>query len=281
MQVFEELTLDFERALYGLSNAVVKNCTFEGEADGESALKEGRELNILNCTFALRYPMWHVSDALLQGCVTTASCRAPLWYGKRLTLQGCSINGMKAIRECDGVTLDACGVQSEEFAWKTAHMTVRDSLVAGKYAFLECRHLTLNNVEFEGRYAFQYVEEAELDFCTLRTKDAFWHSKNVTIRDSILEGEYLGWYSENLTLDHCVIVGRQPLAYCKGLTLIDCRMEGADLAFERSEVEATIRGTIDSVKNPLKGHITADSIGEVISDMQAASGSSCEVFVRE
>ena len=41
-------------------------------------------------------------------------------------------------------------------------------------------------------------------------------------------------------------------------------MEGADLAFEYSDVEADIQGHIDSVKNPRSGRITADSIGEVI-----------------
>ncbi len=280
MQVFEDLTLDFERAFYGISNATFKNCTFEGEADGESPLKECREINVVRCNFSLRYPMWHLEDGLLQGCVTTSDSRAPLWYGKRLTLQGCSLNGVKAIRECYGVSLDACGVASDEFGWKTTHMTINDSMVTGEYAFFECKHLTLNNVEFEGKYALQYVDGAEIDFSTFRTKDALWHAKNVTIRDSILEGEYLGWYSENLTLEHCVIVGHQPFAYCKNLTLIDCRMEGCDLAFERSQVDATIRGGIDSVKNPLEGHITADHIGDIISDMQSAPNSSCKVETR-
>ena len=41
-------------------------------------------------------------------------------------------------------------------------------------------------------------------------------------------------------------------------------MEGTDLAFEYSDVEATINGHVDSVKNPRSGHITADSVGEVI-----------------
>ena len=41
-------------------------------------------------------------------------------------------------------------------------------------------------------------------------------------------------------------------------------MEGTDLSFEYSEVEATITGHVDSIKNPKCGQITVDSVGEVI-----------------
>ena len=41
-------------------------------------------------------------------------------------------------------------------------------------------------------------------------------------------------------------------------------MENTDLAFEYSDVEADVKGHIDSVKNPKSGIIKADSVGEVI-----------------
>ena len=41
-------------------------------------------------------------------------------------------------------------------------------------------------------------------------------------------------------------------------------MESTDLSFEYSEVEADIKGHIDSVKNPKSGIIVADSVGEII-----------------
>ena len=98
----------------------------------------------------------------------------------------------------------------------------------------------------------------------LDTKDAFWHSKNVVVKNSVIKGEYLAWFSENVTLINCKISGTQPFCYCKGLQLIDCTMEGCDLAFEYSEVTATIQGKIDSVKNPKSGTITCDEVGEII-----------------
>ena len=115
-----------------------------------------------------------------------------------------------------------------------------------------------------GKYSFQYIENAVIRNSDLQTKDAFWHAKNVRVEDSVVSGEYLGWYSDGLTLVRCRISGTQPLCYCKNLTLIDCTMEDTDLSFEYSDVEADVQGHILSVKNPRSGHITADSIGEVI-----------------
>jgi hypothetical protein len=59
---------DEERALYHLTDAVVEGCRFEGPADGESALKEARNITVKNCQFSLRYPLWHVEGFTLTGC---------------------------------------------------------------------------------------------------------------------------------------------------------------------------------------------------------------------
>ena len=40
MNTIANKTLDQERALYGLRDTLVKDCIFDGPADGESALKE-------------------------------------------------------------------------------------------------------------------------------------------------------------------------------------------------------------------------------------------------
>ena len=142
------------------------------------------------------------------------------------------------------------------------------------------RDLKLDGVSFRGKYSFQYVERAVIENCTLETKDAFWHSKDVTVKNCIVRGEYLGWYSENLTLINCKIIGAQPLCYCKGLKLIDCETENADLAFEYSEADVTVRGEILSIKNPKSGRIVADRILEVIFTEDSKYPCRCEVCER-
>ena len=78
MTIISGQVLDQERALYGLRDAAVRDCRFEGPADGESALKECGGLTIENCDFLLRYPLWHVDHSTLRNCRMTETCRAAL-----------------------------------------------------------------------------------------------------------------------------------------------------------------------------------------------------------
>ena len=132
----------------------------------------------------------------------------------------------------------------------------------------------------KGKYSFQYVADSVVENCELDTKDAFWHAKNVVVSDCTVKGEYLAWYAENLTFVNCVIEGTQPLCYCKNLTLINCVMNNCDLAFEYSDVHATIVGHVDSIVNPLDGEIVVDSVGEIIMK-DAVKDCSGKVVIRE
>ena len=255
---------DEERALYNLKDTRVENCRFEGPADGESALKEARNIQVANTAFSLRYPLWHVEGFKLENCSMDEKARAAIWYAKDGMITDSVLGGIKALRECDNMTLKNTQVISQEFGWKCRNVALEDTEVTAEYLFLDSRDVTLDRVKMKGKYSFQYMENLTIRDSYLDTKDAFWHSKNVTVINSTVKGEYLAWFSEGLTLINCHIIGTQPLCYCKNLKLQDCTMEGTDLAFEYSDVEATINGHVDSVKNPRSGHITLDSVGEII-----------------
>ncbi len=264
-KLYENLTLDQERALYGIQHATVSHCLFSGPADGESALKETHHVQIENCDFHLRYPMWHMNDSSMTGCTLTDTCRAALWYDRNLEITDCTLGGIKAVRECDNTIIRDSRINSQEFGWYCRQLSILGSEMVSEYPFLNSRNMTFDRFNMTGKYSFQYCQDVQIKNSHLKTKDAFWHSKNIRVEDSIIQGEYLGWYSENLHLIRCKIIGTQPLCYCKNLILEDCKMVDADLSFERSEVQATIRGSIISVKNPLPGScILADEIGEII-----------------
>ncbi len=275
-QVYDE-----ERALYGVCGAEIVDCSFDGPADGESALKETAELRVERCYFNLRYPFWHTKGAVIRDITMTENCRAALWYDENITLEKCRMKGIKALRECHGnIVLDGCEIHSPEFSWRSSDLQVRHCSLESEYPFFECREMEIDDLTMTGKYSFQYVENVTIRNSNLNTKDAFWHSKNVTVEDSVVRGEYLGWYSENLRLVRCHIIGTQPLCYCKGLILEDCTMEQTDLAFENSEVHATVSGSIDSVKNPFRGEIHADSIGELILETDRVNPSDTKIICR-
>ena len=264
MTLIEKKQFDEERALYHLCHAQVDDCLFAGPADGESAFKEARDVTLNRCSFSLRYPLWHVDGFRLNDCAMDEKTRAAIWYASHGHIDHCNLGGIKALRECSCVHLQDTDILSLEFGWKCSDITLTDCRLQGEYVFLDSRNIRLDNVQMKGNYSFQYIENLEINNCCLDTKDAFLHSKNVIVRNSTVKGEYLAWFSEGLTLINCKIIGTQPLCYCKDLTLIDCTMEGTDLSFEYSDVQATVTGHIDSVKNPRSGSILADSVGEVI-----------------
>lgn len=262
---YANLIDDTERSLYGISDALVENCRFQGEADGESCLKETKNLYIKNCFFGLRYPLWHNDNSIIDNCVMPETCRAAMWYDNDITIKNLKCDGIKAIRECNGVRVFDCCFNSPEFCWLSNDLTFERVKVVSEYPFFTIKNATFKNLEMKGKYSFQYAENVTIEDSVLDTKDAFWHTKNVTVKNSIVKGEYLAWYSDGLTLINCKIIGTQPLCYAKNLKLIDCETEGCDLSFENSVVDATIKGYIESVKNPI-GKIVADKIGEIIID---------------
>ncbi|MCR5199518.1 MAG: DUF3737 family protein [Saccharofermentans sp.] len=266
MNIIENKTFDKERALYNIKDTKVIGCTFAGPADGESVLKETRNIVVDNCSFSLRYPVWHARKYELNNSVLDDKTRAPLWYSDDGIIDSTKITGVKALRECKNTLIRNCSIESVEFGWKTDNTKITDSSIVSEYIFLDSKNITIDKLDFKGKYSFQYDENITIENSVLDTKDAFWHSKNVTVTDSVIKGEYLAWFSEGLTLIRCKITGTQPLCYCKNLKLIDCEMTGCDLAFEYSDVEADIKGHIDSVKNPASGTIVADSIGEIIKE---------------
>ena len=272
MESVENLITDKERALYGSENLLVKNCRFDGPADGESALKECRYITVQNCYFNLRYPLWHVSTLTVDSSELTDKCRAALWYSNNVRIKDSKLHGIKALRECSDVKIESSSVISPEFGWSVAGLTLKNVTAESEYFLMRSSYVFLDNVNLTGKYSFQYVRNCEIKNSVLNTKDAFWHAENVTVKDSVINGEYLGWYSEKLTLINCTIKGTQPLCYCKKLKLINCRMESCDLAFERSDVEAEITTPVISIKNPLSGHITVPAAGEIIRDIPDSAG---------
>lgn len=278
MNIIAGKTFDEERALYGAENLLVKSCSFDGPADGESAFKEGRSLQAENCYFNLRYPFWHDRGLKIERCEMTGLCRAALWYSEDIEISDSRLHGIKALRECRRVKLSGCDILSPEFGWSVQDMQMNGSTVQGEYFMMRSAHLNFQNVHLSGKYSFQYIEDSVFENCCFDTKDAFWHAKNVTIKNCTVKGEYLAWYSENLTFINCKIIGAQPLCYCKNLRLTGCEMVDADLSFERSEVEATLTAPILSIKNPLAGHIEAPAVGEVIMDLEEARG---EILITE
>lgn len=276
-------TFDEERALYNLTHGDVEKCNFAGPADGESVLKEARDVTVKECSFSLRYPLWHAKGFTMESCTMDDLTRAPIWYAEDGMIADSTITGVKCLRECDRMKVVRSTVNSPEFGWRCRGLTIEDCTMDAMYYLFESRDVEIKGLKMTGKYSFQYIENLHITDSYLDTKDAFWHIKNALVERCTLKGEYLGWYAEGLTLVDCTIIGTQPLCYCKDLKLINCKMIDCDLSFENSHVEADIIGEVTSVKNPLSGYIRADGYEEVILEGNVAEEgyeSKCVIEVR-
>lgn len=276
MDVIEGKRFDEERALYGSRELEVVNCSFDGPADGESALKESSGIVARDCEFKLRYPFWHNHGLKINNCSMYETCRAPLWYSDNIEITDTKMHGVKALRECSDVKIESCDIISPEFGWSVSNIGMKNSSAESEYFMMRSDNLAFENVKFKGKYSFQYIKDGTFENCEFDTKDAFWHAKNVTVRNCTVKGEYLAWYCENVTFENCTITGTQPFCYCKGLKLINCIMIDCDLAFEKSEVEAEVLSSVVSIKNPKSGTIKVQSAGEIIRNDPE---SKAEIFV--
>lgn len=272
MNIIQNQTFDEERALYGSRDIFVKDCSFDGPADGESAFKECSNVQADHSFFNLRYPFWHDHGLKISDSEMTELCRAAIWYSDHITITNTKLHGIKALRECSDVTMRGCDIVSPEFGWSVHGIEMENCTAESEYFMMRSADLHFDNVRMKGKYSFQYIENSVFENCQFDTKDAFWHAKNVVVRDSVVKGEYLAWYCENVTFENCKIIGTQPLCYCKGLKLINCEMIDTDLAFERSDVQASITTPVLSIKNPLSGRITVPAVGEIIRDIPEAKG---------
>ena len=150
MQTIERKNFDEERALYGVNGIVVKDCNFDGPADGESAFKEGRNVSVEDCFFNLRYPFWHDEGLTIAGSEMTDLCRAALWYSHNITITDTKLHGIKALRECSDVKIQGCDIISPEFGWSVQGIEMEDCTAESEYFMMRSDHLTFHNVRMKG-----------------------------------------------------------------------------------------------------------------------------------
>lgn len=113
MTILENQSFDEERALYGSDGVLVRNCRFDGPADGESALKESRHVTVEQCFMNLRYPFWHDEDLTIRNSELTPLCRAALWYSHHITKIG-SLQDPEGLAEALGTGLMSVTFQAME-----------------------------------------------------------------------------------------------------------------------------------------------------------------------
>lgn len=237
-----------ERALFAVKNVRLVNCTFHA---GESALKCTSNIEAEQCVFEGKYPFWHTDGFKVTDCTFTPDARAALWYSRNLVMKHTRVNAPKMFREMDNLVIEDVEIpDAQETLWSCRGVRLKGVTVKNAdYIFMHSSDIDIDGYRQDGNYSFQYCRNVVIRNAVINSKDAFWETDNVTVYDSEINGEYLGWHSRNLHLVRCRINGTQPLCYTEGLVMEDCTMgDECDLAFEDSDLQATVNSAIVSVK---------------------------------
>jgi len=280
MNTINQQVLTGERALFMSNDLKVINSSFR---DGESPLKESKNIEVDNCTFEWKYPLWYCKDIKVKNTVWHEMARAGVWYTNNIVVDSCEIIAPKNFRKCDGLELTNIKfTNAAETLWNCKNIRINKVEAKGDYFAMGCENIEVDGLILDGNYGFDGARNVVIKNSKLLTKDAFWNCENITCYDSYIEGEYLGWNSKNLTFVNCEIESLQGLCYIENLTLVNCKMKNTTLAFEYcSNIDAEVVTNVDSVLNPISGVIRAKAIGELIMDETKIDPSKTKIIVGE
>lgn len=269
-----------ERALFKAHDLQLSGCTFD---NGESPLKETRNIQAQNVVFGWYYPLWYANDVHVQNSVFLADVRAGLWYSNDVVIEDTNYAGVKGIRKCRNVRLSRVQLpNAEETLWWCDGVELEDVSVTGDYFCQGTSNIHATGLKLNGKYSFDGCKNVVIENSQLITKDAFWNCENVVVRNSLIVSQYLSWNARNVRFENCIIKSEQGMCYMDGVTLRDCQLIDTDLAFEYcTNVDAEVTTPIDSVKNPLSGRIVAPRIGQVIFDDPAVDASATKIVQTE
>ena len=250
-----------ERALFHARDLNIYDTIFD---NGESPLKESRNIELWGSMFRWKYPLWYCKNIKAHGCTWFEMARAGVWYTDGILVEDAVIEAPKNFRRCHGLTLrNVQFPNAAETLWSCRDVVMEDASAKGDYFAMNCEDMKIDRFTLVGNYSFDGVKNVEIRGARMLSKDAFWNSENVTVYDSFISGEYLGWNARNLTLVNCTIESLQGMCYIDNLVMKNCKLINTTLAFEYSTVEADITSRVDSVLNPSGGTIKAASIGEL------------------
>ena len=279
MKEFSDIHFTGERALYAARDVCVTDSIFE---DGESPLKESRDVKLFGCMFRWKYPLWYCENVSAIKCSWFEGARAGVWYSDNVSVETAIIEAPKNFRRCRGLTLrDVSLMNAKETLWDCHGVKLENVVVKGDYFGMNCSELTVDGFMINGNYTFDGVKNATVKNARMMSRDAFWNCENVTVKDSFITGEYLGWNSKNLTFENCTIESLQGMCYIENLRMINCKLINTTLAFEFSDVEADITSKVDSVINPRSGTIRAGAIGELIVEPDRVDPAKTRIVCRD
>lgn len=278
MKYFNNESFTGERALFMCKDAVINKCLFH---DGESPLKEGRNLQVIDTEFQWKYPFWYCQNIQCRNIKIDFTARSGIWYTHNIEITDSVIEAPKTFRRSEYISLVNIKMpHADETLWKCKNVKLVNVEVKGDYFGFNSEDLIIENLNLDGNYGFDGAKNIKIHNSILKTKDAFWNVENVVVTDSTIIGEYLAWNSKNITFINCKIISHQGLCYMDNVKMINCELIDSDLCFEFcSHLDIKVNNVIDSIKNPYSGRIECKGVKELILEKDKIDPALTEIVI--
>ena len=266
-----------ERALFSSRDSLIEECEF---SEGESPLKESRNIEVSKCVFQWKYPLWYCKNVKVKETTFEESARSGIWYTENIVLECCKILAPKTFRNAKQVRLISSTMpNAKETFWGCEDIKIFSVTAEGDYFGAHCQNVEVDNLNIKGNYVFDSSKDVVVRNSYLESKDAFWNCENVTLINCTIIGEYLGWNTKNLTLINCKIESHQGLCYVDGLKMYHCEVKNSDLILEYCHnIDAEIVTEVDSIKNPYDGKIVVKDVKELILDRRFVDPAKIKIY---
>lgn len=211
MKKIKQAYLNGERALFKSDGIIIEDSIF---ADGESPLKESKNIDISNSIFKWKYPLWYCQNVKVHDSTLLETARSGIWYTHHIMIENSIIEAPKTFRRSSNITLKNVEMPlAQESFWNCQKIQLDHVNARGDYFGMNTQDIKINHLHLTGNYCFDGANNIVVHNSKLVSKDAFWNCENVTVYDSTIIGEYLAWNSRNITFVNCTIESLQGLCY--------------------------------------------------------------------
>ena len=120
-----------ERSLFMTENLKIYDTVF---GEGESPLKESRNIELYGSMFKWKYPLWYCNNVTAKDCTWFDMARAGVWYSKNVSLEDCAVEAPKNFRRCDELTLKNVTIpNAAETLWQCKNVKLKNVTAKGDY----------------------------------------------------------------------------------------------------------------------------------------------------
>ena len=163
-----------ERPLFGAEHLSIQDTIF---GEGESPLKESRDISLEGSIFQWKYPLWYSKNIAVKDGTWAEMARAGVRYTDDMTVERALIEAPKNFRRCRRLTLKEVALPNAlETLWHCTDVTLDHVMAKGDYFAMDCENMKIQDFQLAGNYSF---DGAKMWRSTMRSCSRRMHSGTV------------------------------------------------------------------------------------------------------